>query len=169
MIDEKDRDFECSICTNLFFKPKLCAECETVICEECLISVIEATGKCPHCQHENPKLTKPQRMYTNLMNKVKVKCGNCQMKDPLTYEQLLTSHAKECIQKSTPCPLDCGEIMKSKSQYKAHYKQCKNSSNKCNFCASDFPQKDFENHEKVCGEIEILCDHCSESFKRNIM
>ena len=169
MIDDKDRDFECSICTNLFFKPKLCDECETVFCKQCLLDSIQATGKFPHCQIENPKLTKPQRMYMNLLNKVKVKCGNCQMNDPITYEQLTKSHAKVCVQKSSPCPLGCGDILTSKEMYKNHYKQCKNSLTKCNFCSSDFLQKNLDDHLKVCGQVEIQCDHCQTSFKRLAM
>ena len=114
------KHLECSICMNLFFKPRTACSNGHVFCEGCLERHCQMTGgpraaRCPECRHSikavlvsgAPPTFRNAPVVAACVNSVRVHCPNDDCSDTLTIGEL-ESHAKTCVHEEGKwCPFAC--------------------------------------------------------------
>ena len=88
--------YSCYICGYLLNNPKMCSECETTFCKECLEIWLVNNETCPNsCQKQNITIKDLCKSTKNFLNELKLRCKYwCEV--PLTsyYEHLIQCEEK---------------------------------------------------------------------------
>jgi tetratricopeptide (TPR) repeat protein len=84
----------CIICLNLPLKPKICIQCEKIICSNCFEQYSTNYKNCPTCKAElNCKDL--GRLGKHTINNLNINCINSQCKAQIKFENA-TKHLKSC-------------------------------------------------------------------------
>ncbi|CAB4009627.1 E3 ubiquitin- ligase PDZRN3-like [Paramuricea clavata] len=94
-----DRNFICSICSNVLEDPVLCQNNHHCFCRGCITKYLENSQRCPTCSDELTveTLAEPQRMVKRMLNELNIRCvyvdRGCQ---EILQLQHLVSHEATC-------------------------------------------------------------------------
>ncbi len=165
------QDFECLACFHIVNEPKVCAECEKLICQECLeIWWSEKTRsnfinhlnnnkekECIHCKKTFYDLFMP-RIVRNSLNSIVIKCPN--FNSNTNNNTLNINNEKYC---------------KESFEYQyllQHLENCKLTKREavCNFCKEIIQTTnekiEIYNHLKICSLADIVCENCNRIIPR---
>ena len=141
-----DRNFLCSICSNVLKDPVLCPRNQHCFCRGCITKHLENSRRCPTCADEHEltveSLASPSGMVKNYLNELKIRCvyenRGCQ---DIVQSQHLERHETTCGFTPTVCS----------------NQRCGVTVDKC----------DLIHHEsEVCEFRKLKCHSCGEMEKR---
>lgn len=166
------QDFECLACFHIVNHPKVCAECEKLICQECLDTWwSEKSTKdkvCIHCKKTFFDLFMP-RIVRNSLNSIMIKCPNkSQCKESFEY-QSLHNHLENCKYTKREAVCDyCKNIFSTSNEKKEilqHIASCPLADIACKYCNKTFSRKKFEKHNTTCKKKYRECGDCGVSYE----
>lgn len=97
----------CSICTSIISQPKMCSQCETPYCQECIDQWFSKNKICP-MRCESSKILEINRSLKRIYDAVKVKCiEGCEV-TLLEYR----SHIPKCEKRKIQC-WNCKSLCKA--------------------------------------------------------
>ena len=172
--DDTTMYYTCKICTNIVGNPKMCTECETTYCADC-IAIWEGEGSfrkkpCPASKCRDPTYENLPRLVKSILHQIRFFCPmvGCDyhvesylaravkgeklqnMELGMPYQAAI-EHKQKCPYKEYPCELGC-KLMVFKAHMKEHLKECINTEQVCEKCDTVFypnRQQDstLENHD----------------------
>lgn len=135
LVNNED-DYQCPICLGLVYKPKTCAKCQNFLfCSTCLDEMKKK--ECPYCKDDD--FIDIHTLLRNMLNKAEVKCKIDDCNDKcLTYDILVSNHAKSHLVNVIKCPIGCGTVLLCDQdnirKAKKHYFSCPLMVTLCNIC-----------------------------------
>lgn len=67
------KDYFCSICQCLFWKPRACAQCQNIFCEQCIQTWQKTSGRCPlGCSSYRDQRSPP--IILSALSRLKLRC-----------------------------------------------------------------------------------------------
>ena len=69
-----DEEFICTICHDVLENPKIISNCEHVFCHTCINEWSINSNTCPVDREQIQDLVKPQRIFLNVLNRLKLRC-----------------------------------------------------------------------------------------------
>ena len=165
-------DHLCPVCTEALTEPYL-TDCGHHLCYTCRGRLL-ASGKaeCPEClQHNVLADARLNKHLQRQVNSLKVRCQHheigCQWVGELMY---LQEHLdRKCVFFLHPCPLGCGEYIRSSAMKDHILSDCSKRSCECEHCGycNDFDIV-TERHYSLCEMFPVECPNaCSiEKLKR---
>lgn len=164
--------YSCSRCDEIPLEPKMCGNCNSLVCYICLDKLgdhlksnPENKVKCNDCDLEL-SIIDIQRITKKGLDMLRIKCPsndlNCyaqvQLKD-------LNSHLESCkFYKGKARCNYCG-LIDSVYYIKNHFNNCSENSIKCKFCSEIIKIKQLKEHEKNCPERPYKCNLCSTDLE----
>lgn len=166
------QDFECLACFHIVNDPKVCAECEKLVCQECLETWwSEKTSKdkeCIHCKKTFYDLFMP-RIVRNSLNSIVIKCPNKNgCKANFEYQHLL-KHLEVCkfTRREAVCNF-CREVFNTtneKCEILKHLAECPLANVICQFCDKTVSRKKLLNHQAKCERQFSKCRDCDAKMQ----
>lgn len=146
----------CPICRLPLLNP-IATSCGHTFCEECILSSLEISNKCPYDRNiiKKEEFKKVDRLILNILNELEIFCPNKINGCPYVCQrQYLYQHYYECEYEFVKCPhKDCNKQI-IKKDLNDHINTCEFKEVECEFCNEKFLLKDKMNHLKNCKEFE---------------
>ena len=168
------QDFECLACFHIVNDPIVCAECEKLICKECLGKWWQEKSSrdklCIHCKKTFYELFMP-RIVRNTMNCINIKCPNKNSCGEIFEYQNLKKHLESCkyTKRKALCNYCCTEFETSNEgkEISLHVLNCPLALVKCEFCNQEIHKNKINNHKKFCNQKFTKCPDCLVSLDVN--
>ena len=164
------REFICSICQNITWKPKECVGCESLNCKHCLrVWIKKKNGNliCPNCKAQKG-WRKPHRILTNILYELEIECKYPGCKKMLKYG-VLYSHERRCTHMCMRCPNAGCTMYGKKEEIHEHLGDCNYSLVQCKYeiygCKLQGTRVKIKEHLGVCEYKPVPCDYCEMLFQ----
>jgi hypothetical protein len=157
-------DFTCIICLNIVINPKICSECDILICLKCIDDWQKRNINCPHCKKKFAE-GRVNRQIINTLSRFKIKCNYIGCVEEIWYENIIT-HFNKCnyLLKKYACVKCHKEIISNllDEQIKTHYYECFKG---CSICGKVNIEK---NHNTQCSVYSSTkCNNCEVEVPRS--
>ncbi|ORX82070.1 hypothetical protein BCR32DRAFT_292899 [Anaeromyces robustus] len=146
----------CPICRLPLLNP-IATSCGHTFCEECILSSLEISNKCPYDRKDIKKedFKKVDRLILNILNELEIYCPNKVNGCPfICQRQYLYQHYHECEYEFVDCPNKKCNKKVIKKDLEEHINECDFKEIECEFCKEMYYRKDKMNHIKNCKEFE---------------
>jgi WD40 repeat protein len=92
----------CHLCNNIAIAPRMCTNCESLFCLECIDKHFQDSRLCPNCKEFSYKMAKPNKTIQKLYKNIKIVCPACE--ESVYYTEILI-HINQCkkIQRKAVC------------------------------------------------------------------
>jgi len=99
----------CRLCKNLLRNPKMCSNCDTLFCEECITKWSKNYECCPNnCAKSEYEITKISRVLKKFLDKLTLRCPNgCEVPFTSYY-----NHHLNCDKVLNEIPINCWNCKK---------------------------------------------------------
>ncbi len=159
--------YSCGRCKEVALEPKMCRNCNSLVCQECIDNMIIPNQKnkenlilCVACE-QVLSITDIQKITRRGLEALNV---NCPSNNVNCYEEFqfkdLYSHLESCkfFEGKAKCSA-CG-IVDLHSKIKKHIGECFEFLEECKFCSEIFLRKEIKIHESTCYRKPKECKMC---------
>lgn len=143
------KEFFCSICLCLLWKPRSCAKCQNLFCQACISRWLRTDSKCPFgCPQYEDRNCPPQ--IRSLLSNFTIRCQSFQYgcTAVLSYDRLEAHQTRECAYPATRCQY-C-EALTLSTSIDAHELECGRRLGNCSICNQLIPLYCLQEHESSC-------------------
>eukprot|EP00347_Sterkiella_histriomuscorum_P014319 403361328 len=147
-----------------------CHYCESSMCSQCMVILVQSQSACPHCRHKEPiindmKICKQIKRIVKKLKKLMIeeqdiqkafKCSICKnlMLEPKSCSDCFTNFCQSCIQNKLCTDNRCTECRQNNPSLRKLHKSLSEILDKalisCRFCTENQKYKDLLNHEIEC-------------------
>jgi hypothetical protein len=162
--DRLPKEYFCSICRNLLWKPRSCSTCQHLFGEKCIQTWIKnptSSKRCPfRCEPFEDCQCPPY--VQSLLSHVNIHCQNSEFgcKEILSYDQLENHQNIQCKYLSQQCS-ECDRLIRI-SKLTEHQQTaglCIPSPIKCTICENYIEKTNFREHFHRCCKQKITTNN----------
>lgn len=163
--------YSCSRCKEIALESKMCRNCNSLICQECIDSLTNSD----QTNSENLILCNACKQVLNVCDIQKItKKGlevlhvKCPSNNINCYEEFelknLNNHLEHCkfFEGKAKCS-GCG-ILDFTAKIKQHIEKCKEFLEECKYCTDLFYRKELKIHESNCYKKPRNCKMCTSAI-----
>lgn len=144
-IDKIEDNYLCSICREIVRNP-LNLSCPHLVCQLCINRSVK--NECPECR---------EKFIPNKSSVIKF------------IQQNLSTKKIKCIFNDKGCKW-VGTIGTNERNLGIHLSECEyNCVRKCKYCSKKINIYEEDEHDAICLDKEVECEHCNQVFPRKLL
>jgi WD40 repeat protein len=140
----------CLICNHISIVPKMCPNCESLFCLDCIDKHMEESKLCPCCKEFTYSMTRPNKTIQKIYRDVKVTCPAC--KDIVYYTEILV-HFNHCKKITKKAVCNQCKFTDTISNMETH---------ECDECLSPLQGKKSNFEEMILGKLSTMSNKIEE-------
>lgn len=162
---ELPKDFFCSICQNLIWRPVEIIGCTHIFCKFCINKWITQKNICPTCKTNITTEIRPSKAFERIFESIKVKCNNNGCKETPVYTNYI-QHLEKCKFQKYKCTNEGCNFKGVRDEVINHCLNCEFRITSCKYCKNQVKFNELEKHEKTECKSDFECPECYSKMTR---